>query len=64
MKRFTSLLLLTILLFLSACSSRQPLQQTYHQKEMKEGEYSHSYRPSIQMEEKREERFEQQKEQK
>ena len=60
MKNIIALSILAILLFVSACSSSQPSRKTYHQKEMQEGEYSHNYRPSIRMEEKREEHFEQQ----
>jgi len=61
MKKTTSLWLLAILLFLSACSSSQPHKQMNYQEEAKEGEHLYNHRPSIRMQEEDEEYFEQEK---
>lgn len=63
MKKITSLWLLPILLFLSACSSHQPLNQTsFKEEEASMGENTYNHRLSIRMEEESEERFEKHKE--
>jgi len=64
MTKSTSLWLLAILLFLSACSSQQPLMQMNYQEEAQEGEHLYNHRPSIRMQEEDEEYFEQEKEEK
>ncbi len=63
MKKITSLWGLSILLFLSACSSHQSLKQVSYQEEAKE-DHRYNHRPSIRMEEESEEYYEQHKKQK
>jgi len=64
MKKITSLWLLAILLFLSACSAQQPLKHMNYQEETKEGEHLYNHRPSIRTQDEDEEYLEQDKKQK